>query len=112
MPSSSTSMPRPGVSSGRSTVFSVDTKKKELIGAFKNGGSDYGRRAADRGQHPRDFENQELGKVVPYGSTISAPTWAMSALESIMIPANSPSMAFAFWLDRMGRERYPTMTAS
>ena len=55
-------------------VISVDTKKKELVGNDKNGGSDY----RPKGQPTRvpkakpstavhDFVDKELGKVAPYG---------------------------------------------
>jgi len=48
-------------------VISVDTKKKELIGEFKNAGSDYGPQGKPVEVDAHDFENKELGKVVPYG---------------------------------------------
>ncbi|MGH7194009.1 MAG: ISAzo13 family transposase, partial [Candidatus Saccharimonadales bacterium] len=48
-------------------VISVDTKKKELIGEFRNGGSDYGPAGKPIMVNTHDFENKELGKVVPYG---------------------------------------------
>jgi Rhodopirellula transposase DDE domain len=60
-------------------VISVDTKKKELVGEFKNGGSDYGPQGQPIEVNSHDFENKELGKVVPTASTTSAPTWDMSA---------------------------------
>src|SRR5271169_2380854 len=48
-------------------VISVDTKKKELLGEFKNAGSDYGPKGKPIEVDAHDFENKELGKVVPYG---------------------------------------------
>jgi hypothetical protein len=48
-------------------VISVDTKKKELIGNFKNGGTDYRPKGDPRRVNVHDFENKKLGKVVPYG---------------------------------------------
>ena len=75
-------------------VISIDAKKKELVGEFKNGGSDYGPQGQPIEVNAHDFENKELGKVTPYGSTTSAPTSAMSAWASIMIPGSSPSTAF------------------
>jgi hypothetical protein len=50
-------------------VISVDTKKKELIGNFKNGGTDYRPKGDPRRVKVHDFEDKELGKVVPYGCT-------------------------------------------
>jgi hypothetical protein len=48
-------------------VISVDTKKKELIGNFKNGGTDYRPKGDPRRVNVHDFEDKKLGKVVPYG---------------------------------------------
>jgi Rhodopirellula transposase DDE domain len=48
-------------------VISVDTKKKELIGNFKNGGTDYRPKGNPRRVNVHDFEDKRLGKVVPYG---------------------------------------------
>jgi hypothetical protein len=48
-------------------VISVDTKKKERIGKFKNGGTDYRSKGKPRHVNVHDFEDNKLGKVVPYG---------------------------------------------
>jgi hypothetical protein len=48
-------------------VISVDTKKKELIGNYKNGGTDYCPKGDPRRVKVHDFDDKELGKVVPYG---------------------------------------------
>ena len=50
-------------------VISVDTKKKELIGNFKNGGTDYRPKGNPQRVNVHDFEDKKLGKVVPYGTT-------------------------------------------
>ncbi len=57
---------RPGGEAGQ-PVISVDTKKKELIGNYKNGGTDYRRKGDPRRVKVHDFEDKQLGKVVPYG---------------------------------------------
>src|SRR5712671_2345892 len=49
----------------RQPVISVDTKKKELIGNFKNGGTDYRPKGNPRRVNVHDFEDKKLGKVVP-----------------------------------------------
>jgi hypothetical protein len=49
------------------SVVSVDTKKKELIGNFKNGGTDYRPKDNPQRVNVHDFENKKLGKVAPYG---------------------------------------------
>jgi len=51
----------------RQPVVSVDTKKKELVGEFKNAGQEW----HPKGQPPRvnvhDFPDKKLGKAIPYG---------------------------------------------
>ena len=48
-------------------VISVDTKKKELVGNYRNGGSDYRPKGDPIRVKVHDFEDKALGKVVPYG---------------------------------------------
>jgi hypothetical protein len=46
-------------------VISVDTKKKERVGTFKNGGRRWRRRPNDVKDH--DFPSQAIGPAIPYG---------------------------------------------
>ena len=48
----------------RQPVISVDTKKKELIGNFKNGGTDYRPKGDPQRVNVHDFEDKKLGKVL------------------------------------------------
>jgi len=48
-------------------VISVDTKKKENIGNFKNNGQEYRREKDPRHVLDHDFPLEELGKISPYG---------------------------------------------
>jgi hypothetical protein len=48
-------------------VVSVDTKKKELIGAFKNGGREYQPKGLPERVRVHDFKDPDLGKAIPYG---------------------------------------------
>ena len=48
-------------------VISVDTKKKELVGDFKNGGRELRPKGCPEPVQVHDFPNPELGKAVPYG---------------------------------------------
>ena len=57
-------------------VISVDTKKKELIGNYKNHGSDWRRKRQPRRVKTHDFEDKNLGKAIPYGSTMLPTTAA------------------------------------
>ncbi len=56
-----------GAQAGHQPVISVDTKKKELIGNFNNGGTDYRPNGDPRRVKVYDFADKKLGKVVPYG---------------------------------------------
>jgi transposase len=48
-------------------VISVDTKKKELVGDFKNGGREWRPQGQPEQVRIHDFVDPELGKVIPYG---------------------------------------------
>ena len=88
-------------------VISVDTKKKELVGNYKNGGSDYRPKGDPQRVKAHDFEDKELGKVVPYGVYDVA---ANIGFVSVGINADTAEFAVAAvrrWFDKMGRERYP-----
>jgi len=53
--------------SQRQPVISVDTKKKELIGDFKNAGREWHPQGQPEKVRVHDFIDEELGKVAPYG---------------------------------------------
>lgn len=50
-----------------SPVVSVDTKKKENIGNYKNNGQEFAKKATPIKVNGHDFLDKKLGKVVPYG---------------------------------------------
>lgn len=89
-------------------VISIDCKKKELVGSFKNVGSEYAPK-----KHPvevldHDFPLPGLGKAAPYG------VYDISANEgyvSVGISADTAQFAVATirsWWYSMGIKRYPT----
>jgi hypothetical protein len=90
-------------------VISVDTKKKELLGNFKNAGSDWRRKGSPQRVNVHDFADKELGKAVPYG------IYDVSANEGwVSVGITSDTAEFAVqsirhWHAAMGRERYPDM---
>ena len=88
-------------------VISVDTKKKELVGAYKNGGTDYRPMGDPLRVKVHDFEDKRLGKVAPYGVY---DVTADEAWVSVGITADTAQFAvqsIRTWLHRMGRARYP-----
>ena len=88
-------------------AISVDTKKKELVGNFKNGGTDYRPKGNPRRVNVHDFEDKKLGKVVPYGVY---DVTANAGFVSVGITSDTAEFAvqsIRCWLERMGRQRYP-----
>jgi Rhodopirellula transposase DDE domain len=88
-------------------VISVDTKKKELVGNYRNSGTDYCPKGEPRRVKVHDFEDEELGKVAPYGIYDMT---ANTGFVSVGITSDTAEFAvhsIRRWLDRMGRQRYP-----
>jgi len=90
-------------------VISIDTKKKELVGSFRNGGSDYRPEGCPDEVNVHDFIDKELGKAIPYGVyDIAADAGCVSVgidNDTAQFSVNS----IRRWLELMGRERYPDM---
>ncbi len=88
-------------------VVSVDTKKKELVGDFKNAGQEW--RPKDDPQKVRvhDFKDKELGKAIPYGvyDVANNQGWVSVGIDhdTAQFAANSISR----WYDDMGSKRFP-----
>jgi hypothetical protein len=88
-------------------VVSVDTKKKELVGEYKNGGREYQPTKSPVKVNVHDFPDKELGKAIPYGIyDVAANTGWVS------VGADHDTSAFAVetlrrWWDTVGRHRYP-----
>ena len=90
-------------------VISIDTKKKELIGPYKNGGSDYRPEGCPALVNVHDFVDKELGKAVPYGVYDIA---ADAGCVSVGIGNDTAQFAvnsIRRWLNVMGYQRYPAM---
>jgi hypothetical protein len=86
-------------------VVSVDTKKKELVGNFKNGGRAWGRAATAVNVH--DFRDDARGRAVPYGSyDVAANRGAVYVGTSGDTPQFAVAALARWWLET-GRARYP-----
>jgi hypothetical protein len=88
-------------------VISIDTKKKEMIGPYKNPGSDYRPKGCPDQVKVHDFVDAELGKVVPYGVYDIA---ANAGYVNVGIDNDTAQFSVNSihrWLDVIGRERYP-----
>jgi hypothetical protein len=88
-------------------VISVDTKKKELVGDFKNNGKEYCPKGQPEEVRVHDFEIKELGKANPYG------IYDLSAnMGWVNIGIDHDTAQFAVesirrWYLQMGRSVYP-----
>lgn len=88
-------------------VLSVDTKKKELVGDFKNAGKELRRKRDPEPVRVHDFEIKELGKVAPYGVYDIA---ANQGWVNVGIDADTAAFAVESirrWWRRLGNARYP-----
>jgi hypothetical protein len=88
-------------------VISVDTKKKELIGNYKNNGKDWRRKRQPRRVSTHDFEDKNLGKAIPYGVYDVTDN---SGWVSVGITNDTAQFAvntIRLWREKMGRKRYP-----
>jgi hypothetical protein len=88
-------------------VISVDTKKKELIGRFKNAGKEWNQQGQPEEVNMHDFADKELGKVVPYGvyDLTNNQGWV-----SVGIDHDTAEFAVSTirrWWHQMGKELYP-----
>jgi hypothetical protein len=88
-------------------VISVDTKKKELVGDFRNNGREW--RPAGRPAEVRvhDFLDDELGKAIPYGVYDVTANVAWVSVGTDHDTAEFAVATISRWWVRMGRPRYP-----
>jgi hypothetical protein len=91
-------------------AISVDTKKTELVGDFKNGGRELRRQGDPEAVRVHDFMIPELGKAAPYG------VYDIAANEGwVSIGIDADTAAFAVesirrWWWKLGKPRYPNAT--
>jgi hypothetical protein len=92
---------------GQQPVISVDTKKKELVGDFKNGGREWRPRGDPEEVRVHDFLIKELGRAVPYG------VYDLAANEGwVAVGIDHDTAAFAVqtirsWWHNVGHPQYP-----
>ena len=91
-------------------AISVDTKKKELVGDFKNGGREWRPKGEPEPVRVHDFALPELGKVSPYGVYDLAQNRGW-----VSVGIDHDTAAFAVesirrWWEGAGHARYPDTT--
>jgi transposase len=92
---------------GGEPVISVDTKKKELVGDFKNGGREWHPKGEPELVRTHDFKDSQLGKAIPYGvyDLANNEGWV-----SVGIDHDTAQFAVASiqsWWQHLGQERFP-----
>jgi Rhodopirellula transposase DDE domain len=88
-------------------VVSVDTKKKELVGDFKNPGQEWRPEGDPQKVRVHDFKDEELGKAIPYGvyDVANNQGWVSVGIDhdTACFAANS----IRRWYEDMGSKRFP-----
>jgi hypothetical protein len=94
---------------GRPTV-SVDTKKKELLGDFANGGREWHPAGRPEEVRTHDFVDRSLGKAIPYGVYDVVHN---RGFVNVGVDHDTPAFAahaIRRWWARSGRRRFPGAT--
>jgi hypothetical protein len=88
-------------------VISVDTKKKELVGNFKNAGREWRRAGQPLEVRVHDFLDKTKGKAIPYGvfDLTNNQGWVSVGIDHDT--ASFAAEAIARWWLKMGRKRFP-----
>jgi hypothetical protein len=88
-------------------VISVDTKKKELVGAFKNGGQRWQRQGQAQRVQVHDFPHLGQGKAIPYGAYDVARDKALVNVGVSHDTAEFAVESIRRWWRMLGRKSYP-----
>ena len=87
-------------------VISVDTKKKELVGPFKNGGREWQPKGEPEQVRVHDFLDKELGKAIPYGVFDLSENQGWVSVGIDHDTAQFAAQAIRRWWKKMGAKRY------
>jgi len=92
-------------------VISVETKKKELVGDFKNQGREWRPKGSPIPVRVHDFKDKDLGKAIPYGVYDLADDSGWVAVGIDHDTAQFAVASIAGWWQQLGRARYPDATS-
>jgi len=92
-------------------VISVDTKKKELVGSYKNGGRELRAKGDPESVNVHDFVDEEQGKVAPYGVYDLKKNEAWVSVGISHDTAEFAVQTIRMWWHEMGVCRYPDATS-
>ena len=94
----------------RQPAISIDTKKKELVGEFKNPGREWHPAGRPPRVNTHDFPSMAKGKAIPYGVYDIADDSAMVSVGIDHDTAQFSVAAIQAWWQQFGRARYPDAT--
>jgi hypothetical protein len=91
-------------------VVSIDTKKKELVGEFKNAGREWEPQGQPVEVKVHDFPEKKLGKAIPYGvyDLASNEGWVSVGIDHDT--AQFATASVRRWWQEMGAGRFPRAT--
>jgi DNA-binding transcriptional MerR regulator len=92
-------------------AISVDTKKKELVGAYKNGGRELRAQGDPEDVNVHDFADEEKGKVAPYGVYDLQKNEAWVSVGISHDTAEFAVETIRTWWQEMGASKYPDATS-
>jgi len=92
---------------GMQPAISIDTKKKELVGEFKNGGKEWGEKHNPVQVNTHDFPEEGVGKAIPYGIYDIARNEGWVSVGISHDTAEFATESIYRWWREMGRKRYP-----
>jgi len=92
---------------GRQPVVSVDTKKKELVGPFRNPGREWRPQGTPEEVRVHDFLIEELGRAVPYGVYDLAANTGWVSVGVDHDTAEFAVQTIRRWWQGVGQPRYP-----
>jgi transposase len=87
-------------------VVSVDAKKKELVGNFRNAGREWRKKGQPEEVKTHDFEDKDLGKGIPYGVYDEGRNEGWVSVGVDHDTAEFAVHTIRWWWERMGRETY------
>ena len=99
-----------GFQSRGQPVISVDTKKKELVGNFKNVGKEWCPQGEPTEVNVHDFMDKKLGKAIPYGVYDLTANAGWVSVGTDHDTADFAVETIRRWWRRMGRSLYPYAT--
>lgn len=88
-------------------VISVDAKKKELVGAYKNGGRERQKKGEPEKVPTHDFPDKNVGRARPYGVYDPTRNEGWVSVGKDHDTAEFAVQTLRMWWRQMGREAYP-----